>query len=170
MGCILKSSAKYVFDYFGSIFENTNFDTGSWLQFSLSFYTIHNPLEFLKPEWWNSNGFIHLLLCGVWDCISDCLDGLRQPPLQFLVPKVVGTTPKPNLGLTPFNQVQCWLRNALSKPRSAVHGPWNRVHGQFKRGNNLERKKAASIVRRLSIWYMVIIFGCGGRIYSRPYD
>ena len=86
MGCILKSSAMYVFDYFGSIFENTNFDTGSWLQFSLSFYAIHNPLEFLKPEWWNSNKVFHLLLCGVWDCISDCLGGRRQPPLQFLVP------------------------------------------------------------------------------------
>ena len=86
MGCILKSSAKYVFDYFGSIFENTNFDTGSWLQFSLSPFAIHTHLECVKPEWSNSNKFFPLLLCGVWDCISDFLGGRTQHQVQFLFP------------------------------------------------------------------------------------
>ena len=34
------------------------------------------------------------------------------------------------------------------------------------RGNNLEHKKAGSIVRRLRIWYIIRIFGCGGRIWT----
>ena len=40
----------------------------------------------MKPEWWNSNNSSLLLLCGVWDCISDCLGGRRQLLVQFLFP------------------------------------------------------------------------------------